>query len=337
MKSSIKGIARDEFPPIISTFLSFFIRLIYVKFGLLESYRILIRALLIKIRALEIRINRYRFRNLTSAPFLSGDAIADLVEYCPLGKNGEKTQPDLELLKQAQSIFLPAHLLEEFLAQYEEVIVAPVVVTGNSDQNFFKIPSFPSSTLVWIGQNIAISGSDASLLEIHTLPIGLENLALGRSGNTKYFDVKDACVLNKVFVPPMAPSNPVRQYVLGTISNSSGSFEVYSKYLHQKAYFRLVSKYRFVLCLEGNGFENHRIWETLYRNCFPVMFRTAWSETLRKLNLPIFYIDHLDDCTIEALSAFEMRNANFLAINHQELWTPYWADLIKSGENLERS
>lgn len=303
--------------------------------GHLGNYRILIRVFATKFRALEIRFNRYRFRNKTSAPFLSGDAIADLVQFCPYGKNGEEVNPNLEKLKLAKSIFLPAHLLENFLSQYRESLTASVVVTGNSDENFTTIPFFPPSTRIWIGQNIAVSGKVPNSLEVHPLPIGLENLALGRSGNPKYIKNMGPRISNKVFVPPMAPSNPIRRHVLDTISDSTGSFEVFSKYIHQRAYFRLASKYRFILCLEGNGFENHRIWETLYRNNFPVMYRTIWSESFRKLRLPIFYIDHLDDCTVEALSEFIERNSSFRAVNHTELWTPYWESLIKEGETVE--
>jgi hypothetical protein len=156
----------------------------------------------------------------------------------------------------------------------------------------------------------------------------LENLALGRSGIPKYFKVSSPEIRDRVFVPPMLPTNPIRKKVIEDIKTTSGSFDVYTEYLLPKSYFTLANKYRFVLCLEGNGFENHRVWETLYRNGFPVMFRSVWSLSLQPLNLPIFYIDHLKDCSVKALIEFEERNQHFSAQSQANLWTSYWSKLI---------
>jgi hypothetical protein len=288
-----------------------------------------------KLPGLIVRLRRAWNKNRTSSPFISGDAIAELVDYAPFGKNGEVEHVDLERLSLAKSIFIPAHLLSNFTEMYGGYVNASTLVTGNSDENFISLPNLPESVQVWIGQNIAIGSKSVGKIELHTLPIGLENLALGRSGIPRYFKVSSPEIRNRVFVPPMSPTNPIRKNVLEDIKTTSGSFDVYTEYLLPKNYFTLANRYRFVLCLEGNGFENHRVWETLYRNGFPVMFRSTWSLSLQPLNLPIFYIDNLDDCSIEALTEFELRNQHFLAQGKASLWTSYWSKLISGGKGSD--
>ena len=288
-----------------------------------------------KLAGFKIRLRRTWYKNRTSSPYISGDAIAELVDYAPLGKNGELKHVDLERLSLAKSIFVPAHLLPNFTESYGDYVTASTLVTGNSDENLTHLPNLPESVRVWVGQNLAIDSSSLGKVELHTLPIGLENLALGRSGFPRYFKKSSPEIRNKVFVPPMSPTNPIRKMVLEGIKTTSGSFDVFTEYLLPKSYFTLANKYRFVLCLEGNGFENHRVWETLYRNGFPVMFRSPWSLSLQPLNLPIFYIDDLDDCSIEALVEFEKRNQHFQAQAQANLWTSYWSKLISGGEGFE--
>jgi hypothetical protein len=132
----------------------------------------------------------------------------------------------------------------------------------------------------------------------------------------------------------MAPSNPIRQTFVRDIQDSSGVFDLFTDYVDEQTYFNLVSKYKFILCLEGNGFENHRVWETLYRNAFPVMISTTWSLSLRNLNLPIFYIKNPSDCSTERLRDFLHKNQNFLAKDNEVLWMDYWKALIRRNEKV---
>lgn len=288
-----------------------------------------------KLAGFKICLRRAWYKNRTSSPYISGDAIAELVDYAPLGKNGELKHVDLERLSLAKSIFVPSHFLLDFTELYGGYINASTLVTGNSDENFTHLPNLPESVRVWIGQNLAIDSRSSGKVELHTLPIGLENLALGRSGFPRYFKAFSPEIRDKVFVPPMSPTNPIRKMVLEHIKTASGSFDVFTNYLPPKSYFTLANRYRFVLCLEGNGFENHRVWETLYRNGFPVMFRSSWSLSLLQLNLPIFYIDNLDDCSVEALVEFEVQNQHFQAQTQANLWTSHWSRLISGGKGFE--
>jgi hypothetical protein len=83
----------------------------------------------------------------------------------------------LEQLSRAKSVFIPGHLLSNFTRLYGGYVNATTLVTGNSDENFTSLPNLPESVQVWIGQNIAIDSNSVGKIRLHTLPIGLENLA----------------------------------------------------------------------------------------------------------------------------------------------------------------
>jgi hypothetical protein len=85
-----------------------------------------------------------------------------------------------------------------------------------------------------------------------------------------------------------------------------------------------------LLCLEGNGFENHRIWESLYLGIFPVMLKSDWSLSLDYLKLPILLVDEISEITKELLQKFWQTNLDFNPKTKSELWMEYWEDLIAS-------
>jgi len=276
-----------------------------------------------------ILLRRKLYKNRTSSPYLSGDAFALIAEYAPYGANGGDV-PRLDKIVSARSIFVPSHFLENLVNDFGEVISARVLITGNSDVNFLGYPKLPKSTRLWLGQNLALDSHKE--VEVRTIPIGLENLALGRAGLPKFIRSNKHLVEDRVLVPPMAPSNPIRQSFVEEIQKDLGVFDLFVDYIDERAYFNLTSRYRFVLCLEGNGYENHRIWETLYRDAFPVMLKSPWSLSLKTLNLPILYIEKPSDCTSERLLEFLRDNKDFRAESHEMLWVNYWKALVRKNE-----
>jgi hypothetical protein len=294
-----------------------------------HMFRAKITSTIQKKRIMMILLRRKLYKNRTSSPYLSGDAFALIAEYAPYGANGGDV-PCLDKIMSARSIFVPSHFLENLVNDFGEVISARVLITGNSDVNFNVYPKLPKSIKLWLGQNLALDSHKE--VEVRTIPIGLENLALGRSGLPKFIRSNKYLIEDRVLVPPMAPSNPIRRSFVEEIQKDLGVFDLFVDYLDERSYFNLTSRYRFVLCLEGNGYENHRIWETLYRDSFPVMLKSPWSLSLKTLNLPILYIEKSSDCTSELLHDFLRNNMNFHAESHEMLWVSYWKALIRKYE-----
>jgi hypothetical protein len=137
----------------------------------------------------------------------------------------------------------------------------------------------------------------------------------------------DACV-NQVLVPPMNLTNPTRKLVIDQASNSSGIYQISTELAYERNYFKLLRKYRFIFCCEGNGFDTHRLWETLYQGSFPVVLKSYWSISLSYLDLPILFIDSIDSLTESMLIDFLKKHECFDPINSETLWIPKWAEIL---------
>ncbi len=279
-------------------------------------------------RSLRIRVLRLIFRHSTNSPYISGDSIAKCCDYYAFGRF-ENKKISLKKLSRASSIFVPGHMLIDFLKQYSQHINARTIVSGNSDQNFPEPPILPKTVTLFLCQNLAFT----EIKQAHTLPIGLENLRLGRSGRPKYHKFKGQNqITERILVPPMSPTNPVRARVLEEVRLNPELFDSPLEYLNERDYFTLTKKYKFILALEGNGYETHRIWEALYQGSIPVMLNTPWSHSLKEYGLPILFVDLISELSSGILLDFYHRHGDFIPEELEILWTPFWSAAIKHGE-----
>jgi hypothetical protein len=200
-------------------------------------------------------------------------------------------------------------------------ISATVLICGNSDQNFVSDPVLPTSIKLWLCQNYAVENGFGKVL-----PIGLENLRLGKSGFKKFHKrSKKDLIVNKVLVPPMQITNPVREELIRMCQSMPELFDVHLDYLDTKAYFELISNYKFVLVLEGNGFDTHRLWEVLYQGGIPVLLPTEWSNQILKLPFSCIQNRLSDKCDL----TYSIQN--FVDSNRPDynfLYIPYWKRFI---------
>jgi hypothetical protein len=276
-------------------------------------------------RSAVINLNKFRFRKKNNSPFISGDSIASLTDYYVYGESGSENL-DIEKLMGSNSIFVNSDKLCELLREItNKPIKTKVLVTGNSDFNFTKKYSLPKSFNLWLCQNNAMPKSK----NVFTLPIGIENLRLGRLGQQKWYRPHNSnAIENKILVPPMSPTNMQRLAAINFAVKNPSLFAVYTQYLNESRYFELTRNYRFVLCCEGNGFENHRIWETLYQGSFPILINSKWADSLRYLKLPLLIVDSLNDLNEYKLQKFLSSNIDFEPKNSPQLWISFWKDLI---------
>ena len=279
------------------------------------------------IRILKIRILRILYYSRNNSPFISGDSIAELTDYYVFGRNSKRPL-NKKRLQKSKSISIPGHMFHLLVNDFAELPNLTTVVTCNSDQNFSSSCILPNNITLWLCQNNAMSGDS----RVHTLPIGIENIRLARSGFPDLHRPQSNFEFqNRVLVPPMSPTNPVRVQVLEQLQHNNRYFDIQAEYLTAKRYFKMTRNYRFILALEGNGFENHRVWEALYQNSFPVMLRTKWSLSLAEFKFPIMYINSISDITGESLETFQQSHRGFQSNHHEALWTPYWKEIIESG------
>lgn len=273
-------------------------------------------------RNVRIRMRQKLNFGRTQSPYLSGDTFAKLVDFVFSIKKGMSCI-DIRRAEESKSLFVKSHELERI--DFGLFPNLKVLLAGNSDRNFDVIPKLPSHLRLVILQNSSLASD-----KVRTLPIGLENLKLGRFRGSKDFKFDPGRIVTekRVLIPPMSNTNPIRLATIKRAIEFESIFDVKTGYLSEKNYLELIKRYQFLLCLEGNGYENHRIWESLYLGIFPVMFETNWSRTLKSLKLPILFIKDLAEVTSELLFDFSNKNMGFNPGQSETLWTPYWRDLI---------
>ena len=274
-------------------------------------------------RSIKIRFRRALNQGRTQSPYLSGDSFGSIVDFVS-STDKKWGYSDFEKAQNALSIFVKSHSLESL--NFNLFPNVRVIVAGNSDKNFDFEPLVPGNVKLLLLQNTSITSE-----RIRTLPIGLENRRLGRFIAEKdfCFDIKYPKRFQRCLVPPMSNTNPIRPLAIRKALELRDIFDVKVGYLSEKDYLQLIKQYQFVLCLEGNGYENHRIWECLYLGIFPVLLRSAWSITLKSLNLPILFVDKLEDVTGDVLRDFTSQNEGYDPRQSPSLWIDYWKDLVQ--------
>ena len=276
--------------------------------------------------ALRIRYWRLILKHRTSYPYLSGDAFASLCDYAAYGKDGSKPL-NLRRLRRAKKLFVPGHRLDDLLDSHFQDICASVLICGNSDQNFVRDPILPKSVRFWLCQNYAVEGGLGSVL-----PIGLENLRLGKSGFKRlqkpFFGEK---IEDRVLVPPMQITNPIRSITISKCLELPHVFDVHDGYLATAKYFDLIGRYKFVLVLEGNGFDTHRLWEVLYKGNSAILLDSPWSRLLKENQFPVHIIKDVYQIDLEELRNFaEEKEAASAQV--AKLSMVYWESLISTSD-----
>ena len=77
-------------------------------------------------------------------------------------------------------------------------------------------------------------------------------------------------------------------------------------------YLDTINKFQFTICPWGNGFDTHRMWESLYLNSIPVTrFHTAYEQFS---SLPIIFVNKWSDLNLEYLVQ-KSKNLNYKNLN----------------------
>ena len=262
------------------------------------------------------------YSGLTNFPYLSGDSFSTL---CDITINSLPLNTfESSELKGVNSVFIKSDLLINFVKLIPSFNNLKIVVAGNGDTNHTELIIPNDVDIRLYCQNYAGS----NLENINLLPLGLENLNLAGSGQEKYFSSSESAhIFDNVLVPPHGNTNKARGEEIQKL-HGKNLFVVMEKRLSRRDYFRETSRYKFVLCLEGNGFDTHRVWETLYQNNFPVLLNTGWSKNLRSLGLPILIVDDLDFLDLSTLRNHALENRNYNAKETEVLWASHWQSLF---------
>jgi hypothetical protein len=271
-----------------------------------------------------LKYKKIIYSNSTNSPYISGDTF---LELCDINIKNMGSR-NLNSIKKANTIFCESHCFEEFLEEYGSVVTAKIMFVGNSDKEFHDIKfRWPRSVKKMFIQNSYISDSK----RIFTLPIGLENKALGSNGIGKYRNIPYEFTDNRVLLGPFGNTHLVRQLVNREFYAFSEMSEIYylRKRLRRRAYRKLLRNYNLIACPRGNGVDTHRLWESIYYGRYPVIAEDVWAKSLDYLKIPKIEISSWSAAEIKKLTTinYELFNPNKI----QSIWEPYWVKIIKES------
>lgn len=266
-----------------------------------------------------------------SSPYISVDAIAKFADVNVYPPKFRQKKPSIDKIQNAKVIFCPSDKLDGFLSTYKGLISPKVIISGNSDHEFMRIPNnIPKSVNLLLLQNSFISDNKL----IWTLPIGVENFRYGVNGNPRLFPFTSIPehARGRIIFGPFGDTHPIRRLVKDTFKRESGNWEFLEGRIPPRKYRKIIEdRFEYVACVRGNGIDTHRLWETLYRGRKPIVISDKWLDSLFFLKP---YIQTLSEWKIELI----MKKENFNVIDFdpkdiEELWIPYWRNLIEKARN----
>ena len=156
------------------------------------------------------------------------------------------------------------------------------------------------------------------------IPIGLENSQWKGFNYNFLKKYKLSEKQNLLYINFNINTNKKREDIINLFK--SKNFDINPR-LEWNDYIKEMSTYKYVLSPSGCGEDCHRIWESLYLGCIPIVLKTDVLYTYFN-NLPIYFVDNYDSITQNHLD--EIYNT-FSFSNIEMLTLEYWKnDIIRT-------
>jgi hypothetical protein len=201
-----------------------------------------------------------------------------------------------------------------------------VLVSHNSDDGITNrfIPFLENPLLLHMfSQNTEIIHP-----KLTAIPIGIAN-TMWRHGTISHFNdlLNNVTPFNqkksKIYVNINVNTNfSHRSQLLHIIQNNSLTQFVYP-YKDHPSYLRELSEYKWVCSPRGNGVDCHRLWESLYANCIPLVDDTVNTSDFKKMGLPIIIVTDWSKINLEWLEE-ETEKIKKNDFHSELLFLEYW-------------
>ena len=183
-------------------------------------------------------------------------------------------------------IFCYSHLIPLFSQKIQFFKNNFVLITHNSDFEIYDTEQVQkilnnSNLVKWYGQNVCFDHP-----KLYLLPIGFAN-SMWPHGNLSLFD-------NDLFINSLSQKSKKVYFNFSIHTNETKRQKCYKQLKDMLEWIPNVSpsenlnrlkQYEFCICPEGNGVDNHRLWESLYLKVVPVVIKSDFTNILIKNNI----------------------------------------------------
>lgn len=281
-----------------------------------------------RVIALKIYFRRLIYLLRTNSPYISGDSVADLCGTVLYPSKFRRFRFGAGKYRNKDVVFCPSDKFSELLSLQNNKPRIKTLVIGNGDTDF--VPK-QLNELRNIADNVFVQNLNYKVDKCHVLPIGVENLRLGRNGRKSLMrnELNWEEKIERVLIGPFSDTHLERRDLLN-FADKVGPWDFQSDFISEVKYAALAGRYRFVACPRGNGLDTHRFWETLYRGSIPIVKQSIWSDLVGELGVPLIAIEEwTEEAILGAISSSNYKG--FKAQYIPALWIHFW-DVAFSAE-----
>jgi len=203
------------------------------------------------------------------------------------------------------------------------------IVTSQSDVKITKklFNSKPKCVSEWYSINV-----DYDHEKLIPIPLGIANDYSPKNLRTEDFlDVeKDLQKKEKIYCNFNPNTNNKERININRLFKNNELFEFDSPTLTLSEYLHKLTEYRFILSPWGNGYDTHRLWESLYSGSIPITKNHITYKSLS--DKTVLFVDDYKEINIELLNKFLK---NYTPIDSSYLKTSFW--ISKMNSNLLNS
>lgn len=268
-------------------------------------------------------VNHFR----TSSPYVSGDSISDLCGTVYFPHRYWRFRAKFRRINDNGLVFCASSNLSLLPTEAISDGRFPVLVLGNGDHDFSHAELMQ---LRQIAKRIFVQNLNFEIDDVKVLPIGVENVRLGKNGRISLIQNKVSWneKSNRVLIGPFSNTHSERLELL-KFSDTSDLWDVQTNFVSPKSYAKIAAKYKYIACPRGNGLDTHRFWETLYRGSIPIVKESNWARLIEGLGVPLLTVPEWTPKELgKAVASAQITDYDPNSV--AALWIEFWDDVFTS-------
>ena len=237
------------------------------------------------------------FLRISSEPYISGDTFRKNADHV----FDETTSLNPSNIKNNDVVFLKTDLKKVYFSEFHHKINSRyILLTHNSDISINEkdLNYLDDKIIHWFAMKLNVKMNE----KISPLPSGFENRRYLTNGNIRNYDkvfnknqsATDNKKINKIFCSFNENTNFNERKPLLNIVKSREDVSI-KTFTNNLDYINNLSLHKYNLCPEGNDFESHRIWETLFFNNIPIVKSNNVNLNFINLGVPLIMLNNWND------------------------------------------
>ena len=273
------------------------------------------------------------FLRLSSYPLASGDTFRKFSDH--IFDETKKLNP--KKVKDDDIVFLSTDLKDIFFEQFHNQINAKYfLITHNSDLpiELSDLNYIDEKIKHWFAMKLNVEMNK----NISPLPAGFENLRYLSNGIVSNFiktyklssNLKKS---NNILCSFKEGTNKGERVPLLKIAKTHNLIDV-KNFTDNKEYLRCLSQYKFNLCPDGNYFESHRLWETLFFGGIPILKKNTVNLNFINIGIPAVLLEDWGELNNPDITTYlDKKILNKSNDPRKYVFFDFWKDRINSKKS----